>query len=135
MSPAIYVRDCMSTELVLLRPDMELLHAVRVLSQHQLSGAAVVDEAGALVGLLTERDCIGAALNAAYHSEYNATVADYMTSELQVMAPDDQLVDVARRFHTQRYLRYPVLDGGRLVGMISRGEVMRALSEYWPWTP
>jgi CBS domain-containing protein len=81
--------------------------------------------------MLTERDCMRVVLNATYHYEYGGTVAEFMVSDVEVMAPQDSIVDAAKRFHEQRYLRYPVLDGRELVGLISRSDVMRALGDVW----
>lgn len=125
------VKDYMSTRLTLLRPDMEIQHAVHVLLESRVSGAPVVDAGGALVGLLTERDCMKVVLNAAYHHEYGGTVGELMVTDVEVMAPNDNIADAARRFYEQRYLRYPVLDGAALVGQISRSDVMRALGDVW----
>jgi CBS domain-containing protein len=133
MSARFTVGDHMSTRLVTLSPDMEILRAVHVLVENRVSGAPVVDGGGTLVGVLTERDCMRVVLDSAYHSEYGGTVEQYMARKIEVMAPDDNIVDAARRFHEQRYLRYPVLDGDRLVGQISRSDVMRAMCEFWVW--
>ena len=92
---------------------------------------AVTDEDGALIGILTEKDCMRVVLNATYHSEYGGTVADYMKTDIEVMEPDDSIVDAAQRFLDKRYHRYPVLDNNTLVGQISRRDVMRALEDAW----
>jgi CBS domain-containing protein len=123
----------MSTRLAKLTPDMEILRAVHILAENGVSGAPVVDDQGMLVGMLTERDCMQVVLNAVYHSEYGGTVGQFMAVELEVMGPDDNIVDAARRFYQQRYLRYPVVVDGRLVGQISRSDVMRAMVENWSW--
>ncbi len=132
-SRTAHVRDYMATRLTLLTPDMEILQAVNLLVANDVSGAPVVDASGRLVGMLTERDCMGVVLNAAYHSEHGDQVARFMVRDVETMSPHDSIVDAAKRFHDQRYLRYPVVDGGVLVGQISRSDVMRAMCEFWPW--
>ena len=131
MPGRILVRDYMTTRLTLLKPDMEIQRAVHMLLENNVSGASVVDDEGRLVGILTERDCLKVVLNATYHYEYAGTVEELMVQDVKVMAPNDNLVDAARRFYQERYLRYPVLDNGRLVGQISRSDVMRALGDVW----
>ena len=121
----------MARRLTVLRPDMEIQRAVAQLLENDVSGAPVVDATGALVGMLTERDCLKVVLNATYHYEYGGTVGQFMVTEVEVMAPDDSIVDAAKRFYERRYLRYPVLDDGRLVGLISRSDIMRALGDVW----
>ena len=59
------------------------------------------------------------------------TVADFMSTEVETMSPNDSVVDAARRFLDKRYHRYPVLDNNRLVGQISRRDVLRALGDAW----
>ncbi len=133
METRVYVRDYMSKRLVLLRPDMEIVNAMQTLLANNLSGAPVVGESGSLVGMLTERDCMKVVLNAVYYSEFSGVVAEFMATEIEVMQAGDNLVDAARRFFEQRYLRYPVMDEGRLVGVISRSDVMRAVGDFWDW--
>ena len=125
------VRDYMSRKLLTLDPQTEILRALRTLSEHDVAGAPVVDEAGKMIGIFTEIDCIRMALDAAYHSQFGGVVADFMSKEVDVMSPDDSMVAAAQRFLAQHYHRFPVVEDGQLVGTISRREVMQALSDAW----
>jgi CBS domain-containing protein len=127
----ILISDYMSRNVVKLRPEMEILHAVHSLIGGSVSGAPVVDDRDTVVGMLTERDCMKVVLNAAYHQEHGGLVKEFMATDIEVMNPDLSIVDAARNFYEKRYLRYPVVDNGRLVGVISRSDVMRAMGEYW----
>jgi CBS domain-containing protein len=129
MSKTVKVRDYMATELVTLRPETELLRAVHLLLTHDIAAAPVVDEAGTLVGILTERDCISVVLSAGYHSEFGGRVSDFMSREVKTIEADDSIVDAAKLFYGQEFHRYPVLDDDRLVGLLSRRDVLRALEE------
>ena len=133
MTDRIYVRDYMSSKLVSVKPDMEIVRAVQMLLAHHVSGAPVIDENDQLVGMLTERDCMKVVLNAVYHSEYGGVVSQFMATDVKVMNADDNLVDAAKRFFEERYLRYTVMHDGRVVGVISRSDVMRAMGDYWDW--
>ena len=133
MEKRVYVRDYMSAQLVTVTPDTEILHAVQKLLTYKVSGAPVVDDSGSLVGMLTERDCMKVVINAVYHSEYGGVVAEFMATEIQTMQADDNLVDAARRFFQERFLRYPVMQEDRLIGVISRSDVMRAMGAFWDW--
>ena len=91
----------------------------------------MVDENGNLVGSLTERDCMRVVLNAGYHSEYGGHVSEYMSKEVATIAAEESIVDAAKLFLGERFHRYPVVENGRLVGQMSRRDVMRALEKLW----
>jgi CBS domain-containing protein len=126
-----FVKNYMAQHLITLEPDMEILHAVHKLIEHDISGAPVIDKDKKLAGILTEKDCMQVVLNATYYSEYGGVVADFMTIDVEVMDPEDSIVDAAERFLAKRYHRYPVLANNRLIGQISRGDVLRALGDAW----
>ncbi len=121
------VRDFMVTKPVLFTPDMDLLDAVSVLIDRRISGAPVVDERGNLVGVLTERDFLKAALIAGYHGESGGCVADYMTHEVQAVNADDSLLDVAMGFAETKHRGFPVMEDNRVVGYVTRRQVLRAV--------
>ena len=131
MPTRITVREFMSTEIVTLRPELDVLAAVHVLLRHQISGAPVVDRERNLIGMLTERDCMKVALDAAFHQQSGGTVADFMISDVEVVNADELIITTARRFYESHYLRYPVVDGTGLVGVISRSDVMRVIGQHW----
>lgn len=126
------VRDYMQTNLVTVREDVELLRAVRTLIDHHLSGMPVVDGSGRLVGMLTERDCIRTVLQAGYHDESGGPVSRCMTREVKTMHPADNLMDAAELFAESPLHRCPVVEDGRLVGLISRRDVLGAFTQE-PW--
>ena len=123
------VGDYMSTDVITVTPDTEIMRAVNVLVDHNISGVPIVDEDGRLVGILTERDCIEVAVNAGYFDEAGGRVRDFMTSPVETCQPTDSLMDVAARLITSRYRRYPVVEDARLIGLISRRDVLRALKK------
>jgi len=124
----VKVKDFMSASLVTLSPSTAILEAVRQLVEHRISGAPVVDQQGNLVGLLSEKDCMRIALQAGYHSEAAGTVAEYMHKEVKTVDAERNIVDVAMMFIEDDYRRYPVMKDGRLVGQISRRDVLKALA-------
>jgi len=119
----------MATDLVTITPDTELMRAVYLLVEHDVSGMPVVDENGNLVGILTERDCIATAINAGYFDEAGGSVRDFMSSPVETAEPDDSLMDIADRLSKSTYRRFPVVEDGRLVGLISRRDVLEALKQ------
>ena len=129
----ILVKDYMARQLVTLRPDDEVLRAIHTLVKHKIAGAPVVDKDGNLVGMLTEKDCLKVVVDASYFSEYGGLVSDFMSTEVQVMDAQESIVNAAERFTKNRYHRYPVMDNNRLVGQISRADVIRAVGNMWDW--
>ena len=125
---ALRVRDYMSRQPLTVRPDDEIMHVVYQLTQHDVSGVVVVDDDDAVVGILTERDCIRMAVAAGYHDQLGGTVAEYMTAPVHSVAADDNILDLAELFARSPFRRCPVVDDGRLVGLISRRDVLRALT-------
>ncbi|MBW1832080.1 MAG: CBS domain-containing protein [Deltaproteobacteria bacterium] len=117
----------MVTKPVVFTRETDLLDAVRVLVDRHISGAPVVDERGNLVGVLTERDFLKAALVAGYHGERGGCVGDYMTRDVEAVNADDSLLDVAARFVETKYRRYPVMEDNRVVGVVARRDVLRAV--------
>ena len=122
------VKDYMSANLVTLSPSTPILAAARQLVEYRISGAPVVDQQGNLVGLLSEKDCMRIALHAGYHSEAAGTVAEYMQKDVKTVDAERNIVDVAMMFIEDDYRRYPVMKDGRLVGQISRRDVLKALA-------
>lgn len=127
----IRVRDYMVRRLITLRPETEILQALQIFVQNGIGGAPVVDQAGRLVGILTEKDCMRVALHATYHSEYAGLVRDFMVESVVTISPDEGIIQVAERFLAEKYHRYPVVEDGELVGQISRRDVLRALGAAW----
>jgi CBS domain-containing protein len=121
------VRDIMVTKPVVFTSDTDLLDAVSTLVDRHITGAPVVDARGNLVGLLTERDFLRAALVAGYHGERGGCVGDYMSRDVEAVNADDSLLDVATRFIETKRRRYPVIEDNRVVGVVVRRDVLRAV--------
>ena len=125
----ILARDYMTTAVATLTPDMNLLDAVQVLLDRRISGAPVVDDTGNLVGVLSEKDCLRASLNANYYGDLGGLVADHMQRDVATVGDETAIFDVARLFIDGHFRRYPVVRGHHLVGQISRRDVLRALRD------
>ena len=124
---SIKARDYMAANLVTLSPDTEILRAISLLIENRISGAPVVDGRGNLVGVLSEQDCMQVALRAGYHEELGGRVSEFMSREVETVDADTSILVLAEKFVNARYRRYPVLQDNRLVGQISRRDVLRAL--------
>lgn len=121
------VRDLMSVELTVLAPDQDMMTAMKTMLGKQISGAPVVDLHGNLVGLLSQRDCLTVAYRASYHGYVPGRVEEFMTRDPETVPADMALVEVIERFYRSPHRRFPVLDDQRLVGQISRRDVLQAV--------
>ncbi|MGQ0618728.1 MAG: CBS domain-containing protein [Panacagrimonas sp.] len=125
---SVPVRDYMTTQLVKLTPQMEVMAAVNQLVKHRISGAPVVDAQGNLVGMLSEMDCMQVGLIAAEDTCVAGPVSQFMKTSVVSVSPDDSLTQLAQLFLSKPFRRYPVMENGKLVGQISRSDVLRAIN-------
>lgn len=132
MLKSCIVKDYMSANLVTLTPEMDVLRAIHLLVENNISGAAVVDDHGNLVGFLSERDCIRVALQASYFEEAGGgKVKEFMVRDVKTVDPETSVADVAELFLNEPYLVYPVVDDNRVVGHVRRRDVLRSLEALW----
>ncbi|MGQ7956893.1 CBS domain-containing protein [Pseudomonas sp. SP16.1] len=130
MLKSIKVRDYMTRHLVTFRSDTDLFTAINRLLEHRISGAPVVDSQGHLIGMLSEGDCLRGILSGAYYEAIGGNVSAYMTTELETVSPEADIIDLSERFLRGKRGRMPVIEDGRLVGQISRHDVLRAVKEF-----
>lgn len=129
MTKPITVREYMSANLVTFTPDMEILRAINALVEKRISGATVVDKRGNVIGMLSEQDCMKVALHAGYYGDHGGRVSEYMTTEVKTIDADTSILELAELFLHSPYRRYPVMQDNRLVGQISRRDVLRAMEK------
>ena len=122
------VRDFMTKNPLSVSPETEIMRAVHLLVTKDISGLPVTDAQGRLVGILTERDCIAVALQAGYFDELGGRVEQYMTTPVETVEPDSSLMDLAELFTRSPFRRCPVVEEERLVGLICRRDILRALT-------
>ena len=128
------VREFMTKDIVSVTPETEIMRAVHLLVSEDISGLPVVNEQNMLVGILTERDCIAVSLQAGYFDEMGGPVQQYMTTSVETVEPDSSLMDVAELFARSSFRRCPVIEEGKLVGLICRRDILRALTS-GAWFP
>jgi predicted transcriptional regulator len=109
------------------RQDEPMRGAINFLSKSEFSAMPVVDDAGSLVGLLTEKDALRTIAGWTYDSVAGGTVADYM-SELKVrLASDMDLLTALRAFLECNFACLPVTQGNRMVGCLSRDNLLKGM--------
>lgn len=131
MLKSAFVKDYMSEIRVTFTPKMGVQRAINLLIRNRISSAPVIDKTGDLVGMLSEQDCLKIALTAGYHEESAGRVAVYMQPIVKTVDADASIVEVASMFLQDGFRRYPVLKENRLVGQVSRRDVLRALETLW----
>jgi len=127
---SVKVADYMATRLVTFHPETNVVQALGEMLKHRISGAPVVDIDGNLVGVLSEVDVMQIVIQDSYYDESMGIVADFMKTEVDTVSPDDDIYSLAQRFLAEHRRRYPVVRDGRLVGQISRRDVLRAAEDF-----
>jgi predicted transcriptional regulator len=118
--------EIMTTNLVTVRPEASIEEAIEILLSQTISGLPVTDEDGRLVGVITEF----ALLAVAYDKRVkNHTVSQHMTREVISVDINDTVSRIADLCIVHRVRRVPVMQDDRLVGVIARRDVLRALVE------
>jgi len=130
MLNSIKVRDYMTRHLVTFKAETDLFTAINRLLEHRISGAPVVDAQGALIGLLSEGDCLRGILSGVYYEATGGTVGNYMTTSVETVSPETDIIEVSERFLRGRRRRLPVVESNRLIGQISRSDVLRAVKAF-----
>ena len=126
---SILVRDYMQAAPVSFQADTNLLQVVDQLLAAKVSGAPVIDSEKRVIGFISEQDCIKEILQGAFYCEDPPVAAKVMSTQVLSFGPDASIVEVAQIIIEQRPKNYPVIDNGKLVGMITRREVLMALLE------
>lgn len=131
MLRSVKASDYMAEKLVTFTPGTDLFEAINQLLEHRITGAPVICENGELVGLLSEADCLKAILTLTYHEEeMGGKVGDYMSPEVYTINYDADIIAVAEEFIKNGRRRLPVVKDGKLVGQISRRDVLRAVEQF-----
>lgn len=135
MLQSMTAKDCMNRNVVTVRPDDDVLIAVRTLVDNKLSGVPVIDNIGNLLGIITEKDCMAIALSAGYHGECGGKVTDFMSPHVTTVDTGTPVVEIAEHFAKRSFRRLPVLESGRVVGVVSRRDVLWLLEQRWQPDP
>jgi CBS domain-containing protein len=111
-------------KVVTIRPEQTLREALAMLAQHSIGAILVTDARGGLVGILSERDIVREAVR--NEKFFDLTVSAIMTSNVISGQPQDDVSAVATTMTNKRFRHLPVLDGGKIVGIISLGDIVKA---------
>jgi len=150
------VEDVMTADVITVGPDVSVHKAARLMSDHGVSGLPVVDADGSVIGIVTEGDLIlGQAAPRArrwwqrffadpdelareFQKAAGTTVGDVMTRAVVSVSPDLAIDTAARILYDRGLRRVPVVRDGRLVGILARGDLVKALAAtpvFTVWAP
>ena len=126
--PPLLVSDYMTRELITFSPDQSILEVMELFIRHRISGGPVVDDKGILVGIVSEADFMKQISESRYFNMpiLEKQVANFMSSPVNTIEHDRTIFDAALYFYTNSRRRLPVLNNGRLVGQISRRDIVVA---------
>jgi len=116
--------EIMTTPVVTTRPDVRLTDVIKLLLRHHISGVPVVDDAGKMIGIVTEYDIMNFAQSG---DAARTTAAEAMTKDVVTCRPDTSCADIVDLFAARRIRRVPVVDGGNVVGIVSRRDLLREM--------
>jgi CBS domain-containing protein len=119
------IREIMSPSVVSITPEESVSLAARLLSRHNLGSLPVCTYDGALMGIVTDRDIITRCI-AADQDPRRVPVQDIMTRELTVVSPAEDTKQAAKRMAAGQVRRLPVVEGGKVTGMVSLGDLALA---------
>jgi CBS domain-containing protein len=146
------VADIMTRKVISVTPETTIAEAAQLLLQHRISGLPVVDPGGAVVGIVTEGDLlrrvetgtqrrhshwleflIAPGRLAREYTDANArNVVEVMSADVVSVTPQDSLPEVIRLMEHHHVKRLPVIEAGRLVGIVSRANLVQALVRNLP---
>lgn len=122
------VSEIMRHSLPLLTQEMSISEALDRMLESGLSGLPVVDSQRRIIGFLSEQDCIPKLINASYHCDNRIVVADVMRHDPLTVTPDTDVFELARTMGGPKPKLYPVVEGKKVVGMVTRHQVMSFLN-------
>lgn len=124
----ILVSDYMTTKLITFEPDQSILEVMEAFAKHHISGGPVVNDAGFLVGIVSEADCLKQISESRYFNQpiLDKRVENYMSKDVETIPHDMSIFDAAERFLKNNRRRLPVMKNDIMVGQISRKDIVIA---------
>jgi len=125
---AIRVKDYMKRKLITFSPDQNINDVMETILKQRITGGPVTDENGNLIGIISDTDLMHVIGDSRYHNMPigDRTVADYMSKQVSTIDAEADIFDAAARFLKTGHRRFPVIEEGKLIGQISRMDVIIA---------
>jgi len=125
----LQVRNYMSTRFATISENKNISEAISLLTECDLFGAAVLDNLGNMVGVLSVTDCIGEAIREGFDAGSHRKISALMSKDVRTVDVDDNVLDVASMFMEEPYRHYPVIEDNRVVGVVTRLEVLKGIAK------
>ena len=127
-APNLLVRDIMCQNLIVFHPEQSIHEVMQKFVKYRTSGGPVVNEAGKLMGVISEADCMKEISDSRYFNMpiLDKSVQNFMTKTVDTIDASKSIFEAASLFHKSSRRRYPVLEKGKLVGQLSRKDVVLA---------
>jgi CBS domain-containing protein len=113
-----------SATVITIGPGQKVSLAISMMASHNIGALVVTNNVGRVVGIISERDIVRMA--AQREDVTGLAVADVMTRKVVIGVPEDDIISVAHTMTEKRFRHLPVIDEGRLVGIISIGDILKA---------
>ncbi|MFV8572119.1 CBS domain-containing protein [Marinobacter sp. SBS5] len=126
---SLKVSEVMWNHIEPIRCGTPLTSVVKALLNNHVTGLPVVDEQRRVIGFVSEQDCIHALLVSNYHSEGEPNVDDVMFRNPVTVLPDMSVVDLAQNLGAGKPKVYPVVESGKLVGVVTRSAILSQLAK------
>jgi CBS domain-containing protein len=120
--------DIMTRKVVTIHPEASVQEAAQLLDQFRISGIPVVNATGDLIGIITEADIISKVNRYGLLDQDGLRVADIMSHNVTTVEEDTPVGDIAMLLSERKIKRVPVVRQGRLVGIVSRGDIVHAVA-------
>lgn len=114
-------KDVMKTNLITVDRRTGIHEAIRILVENNITGLPVVNDDMSLAGIISEKDVLGLLYNI---EDKPGNVEDFMTEEVVCFDQEDSLIDITESFIGSNFRRVPILEEGKLVGIISRKDII-----------
>ena len=130
-SENIKVSDYMSTNLTTFKPEQSVLEVMNTLIKKKISGGPVINDKNELVGIISEGDCMKQISSSRYHNHpmQDIKVEEHMVKEVETIDGEMNVFDAADKFLNSRRRRFPIVKDGKLIGLISQKDVLKAALE------
>lgn len=122
-------KELMITKLITLSPEMNVFDAIKVMLKNKISGAPVIDSNQTYLGVFSEKCCMSVLVDAAYAGTPSTRVDAYMNKEARTITEETDLLNIAQIFLNTNSRRLPVLRDGKLLGQISRRDILKAIHD------
>lgn len=129
MDNIIKAEDIMTKNVITVTPNTEVADAIKLLVDKKISGLPVLDDNAELVGIFSEKDVMKFIVEGSYHNLPDEKVGSFMTNVKQSIRPETDILTIAGIFMNGTFRRVPVVVGKKLVGIVSRHDVVKAIQQ------